>query len=632
MQTRSLLRSARTSAILAVLASFVAWLFLLIGFAGPIDVLEEQSGDWVWRFAASGESERRVVIVDIDETSMQKLGAWPWSRDRLAQLSDALAAQGASLQVFDVVFPAPSEQDSRLVDSVRRNGAVLSQVFAIQGSSPAQQGLVSSPLDWPACPGLFPVAKNYIANASAFAGLPVGHITPIVADDGSVRKQPAVICHNNRAYAALFLEALRREGGGAPSSLSLSEGKGLFGAPWHIEGLALSPRPLPLDSDGNVRIPWTVHPDALTAIPAHRVLSGEVPKGLLQNAWVVVGSTAMGINDRVATPFSGIDAGLLVHAQLLIGVLDDRIPGVPRHQWLFSLGVILLGVSGLALLRLRRPVSSLIVVSLLVAVAGYVLKAVLLVRFAVWVDWLPGSLYVVLLAVALSLADHARSLWERDRIYAHLSSYLPAPVAAALAVRDPSDAIDATRSDVIALYADIRNFSAYCEIRPPEETAAVIHAYITMATDIVERYGGTIESIQGDGILAIWSQSKTSSVSADQALSAARELLRASKGILPDPDPDNLQSLALGLGLESGPATVGSFGSARRRTHLAMGRAVTVAVRLEKMTVELAHPILIGENLAAYLGPHQLQSQGVFLLDGIVAPCHIYAYPLKNCV
>jgi len=160
----------------------------------------------------------------------------------------------------------------------------------------------------------------------------------------------------------------------------------------------------------------------------------------------------------------------------------------------------------------------------------------------------------------------------------------------------------------------------------------VIHAYISVATDIVERQGGTIESIQGDGILAIWNQSQTSSDPAEKALLAARELLRASRDILPDPDPDNLQSLALGIGLESGPATVGSFGSARRRTHLAMGRPVTVAVRLEKMTAELAHPILIGENLAAYLGPHQLQSQGVFLLEGIVAPCHIYAYPLKNCV
>ncbi len=631
MQISSLLRSAKASAITAVLASLVVWLFLLIGLAGPIDVLEERAGDWVWRLAASTDPERRVVVVDIDESSMQKLGAWPWTRDRLAQLSDALAIRGTSLQVFDVVLPSPSDQDERLVASLQRNNGVLSQVFAIQGNSPAQQGLVSSHLDWPACPGLFPVADNYIANAPAFAGLPAGHITPIVSSDGSVRKQPAVICHNNRAHAALFLEALRREGASS-APLSLSEGKGLFGAPWQIQGVGLSSRPLPLDSAGNVRIPWPVHPDALTAIPAHRVLSGDVPASLFQNAWVVIGSTAMGINDRVATPFSGIDAGLLVHAQLLVGVLDDRIPGVPRHQWLFPLAVILLGGGVLAVVRLYRPVSSLIVASVVVAAGAYVLKAILLTRFALWVEWLPGSLYILMLATALSLADHARSLWERDRIYAHLSSYLPAPVAAALAVRDPSDAIDATRSDVIAIYADIRNFSAYCEIRPPEETAAVIHAYISVATDIVERQGGTIESIQGDGILAIWNQSQTSSDPAEKALLAARELLRATRDILPDPDPDNLQSLALGIGLESGPATVGSFGSARRRTHLAMGRPVTVAVRLEKMTAELAHPILIGENLAAYLGPHQLQSQGVFLLEGIVAPCHIYAYPLKNCV
>ena len=58
-----------------------------------------------------------------------------------------------------------------------------------------------------------------------------------------------------------------------------------------------------------------------------------------------------------------------------------------------------------------------------------------------------------------------------------------------------------------------------------------------------------------------------------------------------------------------------------------MGRPVSLASRLEKMTVELAHPLLVGENLAAYLEAYRLESQGVFLLDGMTVPCHIYAYP-----
>ena len=94
-----------------------------------------------------------------------------------------------------------------------------------------------------------------------------------------------------------------------------------------------------------------------------------------------------------------------------------------------------------------------------------------------------------------------------------------------------------------------------------------------------------------------------------------------------------LQPLALGVGMESGYATVGSFGPARRRSHLALGHPITLAIRLEKMTTELAHPLLAGENLVAALGDaHAFESQGVFLLDGMVNPCRIYAYPLQRPV
>jgi adenylate cyclase len=61
---------------------------------------------------------------------------------------------------------------------------------------------------------------------------------------------------------------------------------------------------------------------------------------------------------------------------------------------------------------------------------------------------------------------------------------------------------------------------------------------------------------------------------------------------------------------------------------MVMGRTVTIASRLVEMTSELAHPILVGEGLAAQLGGAGLESMGTFLLDGMRKPHHIYAYPL----
>jgi adenylate cyclase len=100
------------------------------------------------------------------------------------------------------------------------------------------------------------------------------------------------------------------------------------------------------------------------------------------------------------------------------------------------------------------------------------------------------------------------------------------------------------------------------------------------------------------------------------------------QGVLPDPAPAGLEPLSLGIGAETGPAMAGSFGLASRRTHMVMGRTVTIASRLVEMTAELAHPILVGEGLAAQLGGAGLESMGTFLLDGMRKPHHIYAYPL----
>ena len=118
---------------------------------------------------------------------------------------------------------------------------------------------------------------------------------------------------------------------------------------------------------------------------------------------------------------------------------------------------------------------------------------------------------------------------------------------------------------------------------------------------------------------------------AESALAASRDILKQCSDLLPLQVGDVLAPLAIGIGIETGLATIGSFGLARRRTHLVMGRAITAAARLQEMTAELAHPILVGEGSAALIGAQHLESQGVFLLEGLKVPCHIYALPLRDC-
>ena len=649
---------------LALAGLTVLLLHLLAG--SWLTALEDRTGDWVWAATAQRMDERRLIVVDIDERSLTELGPWPWPRATQASLINQLAQAGARQQVLDIVFTNERPDDLALTRAIAQHRPVLAQVFALEQGGTPSVGQLAGTLEWSTCPAPFGQARGYLANAAsllptspgsvaatgqranaalaaAAAPLHVGHITPRIAGDGVMRHQPAIICMGARSYPALGLAALMQ--GSGDGTLTLQRG-GWLQAPWLLSGSAALGS-VPLSEQGDLRIPWRLHPDSFVSLSAADVIAGRIPQGLVAGAWVLVGSSAFGLNDTIATPFGGAASGLQAHAQIITALIDGRMPATPRIAPLVQAVVILLGAAllyGLAhaapaaqpgrARQLRSPVYLLPLAGLGLGVVLWLLHGLLQIGASVWLGWTAPVLFVVLAGLYLGVLAHAQSRTDRDRLYAHLSSYLPAPVAAALALQPPSSAIQAQTRQVSVLFADIRNFSAYCEARPPEEAAAVLHAFFSTATRVVQAHGGVIEAFQGDAIIAVWNGelqvANTAGITnhAQQALQAAIDLQVAIRGVLPDPAPEGLEPLSLGVGVETGPAMAGSFGLASRRTHMVMGRTVTIASRLVEMTADLAHPILVGEGLAGQVGGAGLQSMGTFLLDGMRVPHHVYAHPL----
>ena len=617
----------------------LTWLLLQL-LAGPwLTALEEGTGDWAWALAAERTQERRLVVVDIDERSLSEIGPWPWPRATQARIIEQLAHLGARQQILDIVFSDAHADDAPLSQAFAHHRPVLAQVFALeQGGTPSVGQLVGA-LDWPTCPAPFEQAQGYVASTPSVlssvaptAPLAAGHITPRIARDGVMRHQPAIICMGSQAYPALALAALMQ--GGKDTHLTLQRGRGLQ-APWLLTGNPVLGT-VPLNDKGDIRIPWRVHPNSFISLSAADVIAGRIPPELVAGAWVLVGSSAFGLNDTIATPFGGAASGLQVHAQTILALIDGRMPVTPSiAPWLQTLATLC------AIALLYALVSSARLPPYLLPLAGmgiglmlWVLHGLLQVLADLWLGWTAPVLLTLLTGIYMGVLGHARSRIDRDRLYAHLSSYLPAPVAAALALQSPSSAIQAQIRQVSVLFADIRNFSAYCEARPPEESAAILHAFFAAATHVIEAHGGVIEAFQGDAIIAVWNGELDHNATAVRthhalhALHAAIDLLQAVQGVLPDPAPAGLEPLSLGVGVETGPAMAGSFGLASRRTHMVMGRTVTIASRLVAMTADLSHPILVGEGLAAQVGGVGLESMGTFLLDGMRVPHHIYANPL----
>jgi adenylate cyclase len=623
--------------LLVLLLAGILAAVLNFAFSDALKTLEERLGVMGWTLTTGDAIEERITLVTIDEKSLAEVGPWPWPRQELARLVNAIDDAGAQLQIHDVFLPEPKDGDTELVAALQSSrGAVLAQVPHLQSEQLARVGTMSHAVSAVSCSAdasgagsgiTLPSTENYTASHAGFSGISKGHIAPILASDGSIRKIPALICVDGLPYPALAISALLEATNSVDWSASIRADTSFFGSEYRLQLDSYPGLNIPLDSQGNLRISYKEAPDNFRAVSASDVMSGNIEPGLFENTWVLVGATALGIGDIVPTPYSGATPGIELQARILSSLLDAQMPYTPSSaNWI--LGFISVCIA-LVLLKLaaapgRVSAYGLPIAGVVFPVLVLTLHIQMLSSSEVWLGWLFPALYSLLAASLLLLLEQSRVRVERTRVYGNLSSYLPLDVAKEIAYTLPSSAINAKRSDVTLLSADLRNFAAFSESRPPEETAAVLHFFFVRATEIVEQHGGRVHEFKGDSVLAVWDGQHREA--AQQALLAAQGMQAAIDQDMLTPQPaSNLEPLALGIGIEQGPVLIGSIGPAHRRSHSLLGDTVTITLRVQELTEELAQPILIGECAARQLNDSQLVSQGSYLLSGLRIPHTLFA-------
>ncbi|MCG0248332.1 CHASE2 domain-containing protein [Pseudomonas aeruginosa] len=251
----------------------------------------------------------RILVVAIDDRSLESLGRWPWPRSVHAELLDRLAAAGARSVLLDVIFSEPSsnpDSDRQLARSLCRAGNVL---LPLLRESVPRYG--EPPREIP------PTAPL----AGCAAG--IGHINVEADSDGTVR--------------SVYL----REGPlGQPRPLLAWQAFADAGAmPMPMPGLD-DMRNLPgWQRDHAIRIPFIGADAGFPSVPYVSVLRGEVPDSLLRDRLVLVGATAPGLGDRYVTPLSaslGTTPGVEIQANILNGLLQQRT-AVDLQPWLAAL-------------------------------------------------------------------------------------------------------------------------------------------------------------------------------------------------------------------------------------------------------------------------------------------------------
>jgi class 3 adenylate cyclase len=616
------------SRLLTLVVAAAVSMVLLSVLGAPLKTLEERLGALGWTMAPDTAPEQRVTLVTIDERSISEVGPWPWTREQMARLVSAVDAAGAQLQLHDIVYPEARPGDEVMLAALQQaSNPVLAQLPLLMNGSAdgtstgATTGVLSHALGGVSCQsggGFQPLATSqYLAPHAGFAAIPKGHISPIFETDGAIRKTPAVICVDGQPYPALAVTAFLAGFDSARWQASIQPGDSLLDAPWILRLNAYPGLEIPLDRDGNIRISYARDPSVFNAIPAIDVMNGTADLSALDNTWALVGGTAFGMGDVVPTPYAGAAAGVELNARLLTSLLDVAVPYTPNGSLLllalisivFAGAIYTLAIQEGRLSAYGLPVAAVVLPLVALAVHGQLLN-----EYNLWLGWLYPALYGLTAGALMLLLEQSRVRVERSRVFGNLNSYLPQDLAREIAYSLPSSSINARRTNVTLLSADLRNFSAFGETRPPEESAAVLHYFFTRATAIIEQHHGRVHEFKGDGVLAVW---EGNGDAAEQALAAAQAMQDSLHTLVPEHALNGLEPLALGIGIEQGPVLLGSIGPAHRRTHTLLGDTVAITLRIQEMTAELAQPILLGECAARQLGNEKLESQGSYLLSGL---------------
>jgi adenylate cyclase len=152
------------------------------------------------------------------------------------------------------------------------------------------------------------------------------------------------------------------------------------------------------------------------------------------------------------------------------------------------------------------------------------------------------------------------------------------------------------RVELTVLFSDIRGFTTISETTPPEKIVEMLNIHFSVMAGIILKHNGTIDKYIGDAIMAFWGAPVRTTDHAEQAVLAAREMLEGLKEVnktLKERGFD--REVEIGIGINTGVATIGNIGSEQKKNYTVVGDAVNLSSRLESITKEYKIPLLFSE-------------------------------------
>ncbi|MCB1523746.1 MAG: adenylate/guanylate cyclase domain-containing protein [Rhodoblastus sp.] len=577
-----------------------------------------------------------VRIVDIDDESLAKLGQWPWPRTRMGGIVKAASGLGAATIAFDMAFAEPDRlspefftrdldaqtrtrvetamqdvesYDAQFSREISKATVVLGAIMTDSGPSgattPVKAGFAyagDDPTPW--LPDYASVAAPLPTLAAQAAG--VGVLNWLPGHDQIVREAPLIVRSGTTLIPSLALEALRTAQGASTIIVRSSNASGqtAFGAATGVNAVKVGDVALATGPHAERRIYFS-RSQPRRFIPAWKLLAGQVPREEIEGRIILVGSSAAGILDQRATPLDRVAPGVEIHAQLIEHALAGG--DLVRPDWAapaeLAAALILSLIAALAASVVRPFVGALIGVVAIGAMFGLGWEA--FAAQGVLIDPIFPSITVIVayLAGLIELFRFERT--QKAQVKNAFGRFVSPEIVERLALSPDRLALGGESRALTLMFCDMRDYTGLVEGLDAAETIAFMNDYLTPLTDTVLDHGGTVDKYMGDAIMAFWNaplddpaHARNACVTA-LAMRTALARFNASRATLDETAHRKHRDARFGIGLNTGPCSVGNIGSVKRFDYSAIGDPVNVASRLEGLTKLYGVDILATEETQA---------------------------------
>lgn len=588
----------------ALLGLAISLVFAGLADKGALASLENRLWDLrVRSFARPSEATDRIRLILLDQGSLdwadKEMGVqWPWPREFYGVIVSFLARSGVRAAAFDVLYTESSfygvEDDESFAAAVRESGRT---VAAVQLSR--EQG---KDLSWPSGAAEPPsAALNGVSLADLPRGIfPIPELSSAAAALGNVLAVPDPDGVNRR------LSPAARFDGRIVPTLALAAfclGEGIGNLEFRPGVLRAGERSVPLTGGGHVVLRYRGPSQTHGAVNAGAVLrsetalreggSPEIDPAFFADKYVFFGFSAPGLKDLRPSPVGEAYPGVEVHATLLDNLLaGDAVRILPG--WAAAALILACGAAAGAAIRLCRDA---------VQSAAVLASALILPFGAAWVAagagiWAPvaapeGAVLVALIGgFVVNYAGEGR---QKRFIKEAFSQYL-SPVVIERLVQNPDQlTLGGEKRRLSILFSDIRGFTSISEGLDPVSLTALLNDYLSEVTEIIYRFGGTIDKYEGDAVIAFWNAPLDLPTHALNSVKAALEYQRRLAEIRPRLAETAGRDVYARIGINTGDVVIGNMGSRQRFNYTFLGDAGNLASRLEGINKQFGTFVMVSE-------------------------------------